>query len=80
MEAYSQIQEWKLWLDANRPEAKRILPSKSFDCYDTPYFKYTIVIGRRDKTEQFLHLRNKSERDWNIEIRSFDYLTDRLLR
>lgn len=79
IEAYSQIQKWRLWIEANRAEAKRILPSKSFIYFDAPYFKYTIIIGRRKETAEFLHLRNQFGKDVNIEIRSFDYLTDKLL-
>ena len=76
---YGQIKKWRLWLDANRAEAKRILPSKSFVYFDAPYFKYTIIIARRKETENFIHLRNEFGKDKDIEIRSFDYLTDKLL-
>jgi hypothetical protein len=79
-EAINQIQQWRLWIDANRAEAKRILPSKSFLITDEPAFKYTIIIGRREKTEEYLHLRNYFGKQLDIEIRSFDYLTKKLLQ
>ena len=54
-------------------------PNHLFIFFDAPHFKYTIIIGRRKETEKFLHLRNQFGKDVNIEIRSFDYLTDKLL-
>lgn len=78
-EAINQIQQWRMWIDANRAEAKRILPSKSFIVADEPAFKYTIIIGRRDQSEDYLHMRNNLGRQLGIEIRSFDHLTDKLM-
>ena len=77
-EAINQIQKWRLWLDANRPEAKRVLPSKTFIVSDQPAFKFTIVIGRRQEKDEWVHMRNQLAERMNIEIRTFDYLTDRL--
>lgn len=79
-EAMNQIQRWCLWLDANRAEARRILPSKSFVVADQPAFKFTIIIGRRQDRDEWLHFRNQLAEQMNIEIRSFDYLTDRLTK
>lgn len=78
--AVNQIQQWRHWLISHREEAKKILPSKSFIVTDQPAFKYTIIIGRRNFSADYLHMRNMFAEQMNIQIRSFDYLTDKLLQ
>ena len=66
--AVQQIQNWQLWLDANRSEAKKLFPSKEFIYFDRPSFTFTIIIGRRDDSQQWLHLRNNYSQRLGIEI------------
>lgn len=75
-EAITQIQKWRIWLNSNREEARRLFPSKEFDVTGTPLFNYSIIIGRRDDSDTCLHLRNDLAEQMGIKIRSYDNLTD----
>ena len=74
--AVQQIQNWQLWIKKNTEEAKRIFPSKEFNVGGHPNFRFLIIIGRRDNSDNFLTERNYYADSMNIEIRSFDFLTD----
>lgn len=74
--AVQQVHDWQRWLEQNRSMAKKLFPSKQFIVADDPNFKFLIIIGRRDNTEDFLAQRNYYSQKLGIEIRSFDYLTD----
>lgn len=80
VEAVQQVQDWKGWLIENRSEAKRLFSSDGIRTTRNPNFSYTIVIGNRENSEKFLDKRNKYGEQLGINIRSFDYLTDRLAR
>jgi hypothetical protein len=71
-----QVRNWKTWLEANWPEAKKLFPSKQFTIYDTPNFVFSVYIGRRSTSQDFLTLRNRLAADLDIRIHTFDYLTD----
>jgi hypothetical protein len=40
--------------------------------------KYTVIIGRRNDEAELAHMRNKYSDMTDVQIRSFDYLTDML--
>lgn len=75
--AVGQISQWQLWLQGNREQARKILPSSEFWRRDRLAAAYTIVIGRREDGEDFNHLRNHYADKVDVQIRSFDYLTER---
>lgn len=76
--AISQVQRWRLWLDANRAIAKKVLPSREFWKRDRLAARYTIIIGRRRDADEWSFLRNYYSDQLGIQIRSFDHLTDTL--
>jgi hypothetical protein len=73
--AYQQIQNWKYWLKERPQDARRLFPPKRARYANMDYL---IVIGRRESDASWVHLRNRTALEWNVEIRSFDYLTDEL--
>lgn len=75
--AMQQIRDWKAWLEKNTQEAQRIFPSDKFSLQN---FEYLIYIGNRKNSEEFVEDRNRLAEENNIEIRSFDSLTDNLLK
>jgi hypothetical protein len=77
-EAVAQITKWNKWLAGNKDTAKRILPSREFLRDDRLAARYTIIIGRRKNQDSLLALRNYNSDNLNIQIRSFDYLTETL--
>lgn len=79
MEAYKQILDWKRWVESHRTMAKEIFPSSDFSIHDQFHVEYTIYIGRREQMGENVHVRNQIAKEWQIEIRSFDALTQRLL-
>ena len=76
--ALKQVADWKDWIAKSREAAKRIFPSKEFCRFDIPNFAYRIIIGRR--TDPHLNLRSRIQDGSNVEIRSFDYLTEELAK
>ena len=78
--AVQQIHSWKQWIEGNRDEAKRLFPSTLFSVHDTASFRFTIYIGTRENTANWLERRNFYSKEVGIEIRSFDALTDHLMR
>lgn len=75
-DAIQQIHDWQHWIEGNIEEAKRIFPSKEFIVGNISNFKYIIVIGRKENTEENLFKRNFLSNKINIEIRSFDFFTE----
>jgi hypothetical protein len=77
--ALQQIRDWKRWITANlNSEVPRIFPSGQLNSEGQGVFKYKIVIGRRSNSAVHLDRRNQLESELGVEVRSFDYLTDRL--
>ena len=72
-EAVQQIQSWKMWIRDNPQEVRRLFPAKDLA------FDYTVVIGNRANTRQWLDRRNHYSRELGVSIRSFEYLSDLLL-
>lgn len=79
-EAIAHISKWHKWLAGNRDTAKRILPSREFLRDDRLAASYTIITGRRKTKDSLLALRNyhSDNSNLNIQIRSFDYMTENL--
>jgi hypothetical protein len=79
--ALQQIRDWKRWITGNlNSEAARIFPSGQFNNEGQSFFAYSVIIGRRANSEIHLNRRNQLQNELGVEIRSFDYLTDRLRR
>ena len=76
--AIQQVMNWQRWLDANRSEAKKAFPSKPFKLYESPNFSFTIYIGRSDRLDESLALRNIYAKKINVKLHGFDHLSERL--
>lgn len=76
--AIDQILEWRRWISQNRSQARKLFPSIRWHADAEPTFSYQIVIGRRSETARV------QDRIWSriheseIEIVSFDRLTNHL--
>jgi hypothetical protein len=80
-QALQQIRDWKRWINSNlNGEAGRIFPSGELNSEGQGVFKYKVIIGRRTNSEEHLNRRNQIENTEGVEVRSFDYLTDKLKR
>mgnify|MGYP001266254719 CR=1 FL=1 len=78
--AVQQVQDWKDWILDNRSTAMRIFQARRVRMCQNPNFKFTVIIGTRENSEKFLDKRNRFATSQNIEIRSFEYLTERFRR
>jgi hypothetical protein len=78
--AVQQVDDWRQWIAAHREEAKRLFPSKLFTVLDRPNFMFTIVIGRRNEEDQWVHKRNAYAEQHQVQIRSFDWLSESLAK
>lgn len=73
--AMQQVRDWKRWMDNNHDQTQRLLPAKysaGRSC------SFTIVIGRRENTKQWIPERNQLSDETRVNIHSYDYLTDQL--
>lgn len=77
-EATQQIRNWQRWIQTSRTEAKRLFQTWSLRSVRCPNFSYTIIIGTRQNTKKWLHKRNQYSEENGVQVRSFDYLTDRI--
>lgn len=80
VEASEQIRDWKRWLVESRGEAQRLFSLWSVRTQRQPNFHYTIIIGTRANSEHWLDKRNNFATENGINVRSYDYLSDRLRR
>ncbi len=69
---------WQRWLKSHSELAKELFPGKDYRLYGVLPFSYTVVIGQRKHSPEFIANRNDLSRETGIQIRSFDYLTDKL--
>lgn len=76
--ATQQIRDWKRWLIDNRTWFKNHLPTISTRVVNKSHLKFKIIIGRRLSNTKDIDKRNQIGEEIGAEIRSFDYLTDRL--
>jgi hypothetical protein len=77
--AVQQVLNWKRWLYEYPSQARHYLPSLEARGYNFTSYRFTIYIGTRQNTEAFVNQRNNYSKQLNIQIRSFDSLTDRLI-
>lgn len=75
-EAIQQVQDWKTWMRENRYETHKILPFYNKGLERDRRFEYTILIGNRENSGQWLAQRNDLARELGISIRSFDSIED----
>ncbi len=79
-EAIQQIEDWQRWIQNHLESSKKLFPSKKFNLTHIPQIKYTVIIGRREELGIYDNKRFQKTSNSGIEIRSFDYLTDKLSR
>jgi hypothetical protein len=72
-----QIRDWRRWLIENKGYFKKFLPSLNTRVLNDSQIKFKIIIGRRSERIN-LEKRNQIANENNIEIRSFDSLSDKL--
>lgn len=78
--ALQQIENWKRWMKENKYEFRRLFPLYNKGIPLDERYKFTIIIGNRENSEQWLERRNQLAEELSIAIRSFDYLTDHITR
>jgi hypothetical protein len=79
--ALQQIRDWKRWLIDNKNQFRRIFPTQNTKIIRDSKLTFKIVIGRRKNENQLdLEKRRQIEEENNVEILSFDRLTDFALR
>jgi hypothetical protein len=74
--ALDQVGNWKRWIEDNRREARRLFPcgvNKRL-----PILRYRIVIGTGLNTEKWTEKRNDFATKTQLDIRSYDSLTEHL--
>jgi len=76
--AIQQIRDWKRWLIDNKNWMKKHLPTTSTRVITDSNIKFKIVIGRRLDNIYEIDKRNQISEEIKAEIRSFDYLTDKV--
>lgn len=80
MAAVQQIDNWRMWIKDNRYEFHKIFPFYNRGIAPSERLKFTIVIGTRKNSRQWLERRNHFSEEHSIRVRSFDFLTDNLKR
>ncbi|WP_336964123.1 Shedu anti-phage system protein SduA domain-containing protein [Chryseobacterium contaminans] len=78
--ATQQIRDWKRWLMDNRNWMGKYLPTVNTRISNPTHFKFKIIIGRRLSNHYEVEKRNQIAEEIGAEIRSFDYLTDKIKR
>ncbi|MCM4171125.1 DUF4263 domain-containing protein [Arenibacter sp. TNZ] len=76
--ATQQIRDWKRWLIDNPSWFRKHLPTVSTRVISESHLKFKIIIGRRNTNPYEIEKRNQIGEEIGAEIRSFDYLTDKL--
>jgi hypothetical protein len=76
--ACQQIRDWKRWLIDNPSWCSKYLPTTSTRVIRNSNLRFKIIIGRRLVNPHDIEKRNQIADELGTEIRSFDYLTDRL--
>jgi len=76
--ATQQIRDWKRWIQSNRSLAMRMFSTLGVRVSRLPNFTFTVIIGTRENSQRWLQERNQYADENCIQIRSYDYLTDRL--
>ncbi len=74
--ALQQIRDWRRWLIDNRNQFHKIFPTSNTKVIKDSKLRFKIIIGRRTSSQLELERRRQIEEEMNIEIISFDRLTD----
>ncbi|MCX6318076.1 MAG: DUF4263 domain-containing protein [Bacteroidetes bacterium] len=74
--ALQQIRDWKRYLINNKSEFRKIFPTASTKIIKDSKLRFKIIIGRRSDNLEHLEKRRQIAEQENIEIISFDRLTD----
>lgn len=74
--ALQQIRDWRRFLINNKNEFKKIFPTVSTKVVKDSKLRFKIIIGRRSDNQEHLEKRRQIEEDHQIQIISFDRLTD----
>jgi hypothetical protein len=74
--ALQQIRDWKRWQMDNRSAFKNILPTTSTKMLKHSKINFKIIIGRRTDNQEHVEKRNQIAELEDVEIISFDRLTD----
>jgi hypothetical protein len=80
MAAVQQIDNWKMWIKENRYEFQKIFPFYNRGITPSERLKFTVVIGTRENSQQWLERRNHFSDEHSIRIRSFESFTENLKR
>ncbi len=75
-----QIRDWRRWLIKNRTGFKNIFPTSSTRVIRDSRLKFKIIIGRRETDKEVMEKRRQISEEENIQILSFDRLSDTLNR
>lgn len=78
--ALQQIRDWKRFLIDDKSFFRKFLPANSTRVITKSFLKFVIIIGRRTENDFINDKRDQIATEADIEIRSFDYLTDLLQR
>jgi hypothetical protein len=73
-----QIRDWKRWLIDNKSYFRKYLPTANTRVVNNSNLKFKIIIGRRESPINDFEKRLQIGSENNVEIRSFDSLTDKL--
>ncbi|MEO7933257.1 MAG: Shedu anti-phage system protein SduA domain-containing protein [Chthoniobacterales bacterium] len=73
-----QIEHWRSWLKRCCRMTQELFPCSRWN--PEAYLKFIIVIGTRENSSKWIERRNELSKDYGVEIRSFDWLTDCLKR
>lgn len=78
--AMQQISRWKSWIKRNSATARDLFPCRLNRIGAEPYLSYTIIMGTQENSAAWLDDRNALSEQSGIQIRSFDYFTQRFDR
>lgn len=76
VEAVQQIHNWKQSFKENRYEIQKVLPFGNWGLKRSERYIYTVIIGNRKNSQEWLERRNQYADELGIRIRSFDHLLD----
>ncbi len=80
MAAVQQIDNWRDWIKENRNEFHKIFPFYNRGIIPSERLTFTVIIGTRKNSHQWLERRNHFSDEHSIHIRSFEFFTDNLKR
>jgi hypothetical protein len=74
--ALQQIMDWKRFLKNEKNFFRKFLPTTSTKVINDSKIKFKIIIGRRTNNKEELEKRRQYSEEYNIEILSYDRLTE----